>query len=252
MSADEEDGRRARAWRHGYHAAVCDAIEPWEHGTIVRATRYPTYYDLNVVRVEDEPGMSAAELTAFAEREQGSFGHRRIDFERIEAADSRRAELAALGWKQTRLLWMRHRRPLPEVEAEIEVEEVPYEAVDGLRLAWHLEDFDGSEYERFKIAAREVSETRGVRVLAVREGGEPIAFAQLEHSGEGAEVTQVYVHPDRRGGGRGTAMTRAAVLAAAGARDVWIVADDEDRPKELYGRLGFDPVWRTMECLLLP
>jgi predicted GNAT family acetyltransferase len=91
-----------------------------------------------------------------------------------------------------------------------------------------------------------------VSVLTVREEGEPIAFAQLEHSGEGAEITQVYVHPERRGGGRGTAMTRAAVLAAADARDVWIVADDEDRPKELYGRLGFSPVWRTMECLLLP
>ena len=252
MNSDELECARARAWRHGYHAAVCDEIEPWEHGTVVRAMRYPTYYDLNVVRVEDEPGMSAAELTALAEHEQGGFGHRRIDFEQIEAAESRRAEMTALGWKQTRLLWMLHRRPLPEVEAEIAVEEVPYGAVDALRLAWHLEDFDGSEYARFSVAAREVSETRGVRVLAVREDGEPIAFAQLEHSGEGAEITQVYVHPERRGGGRGTAMTRAAVLAAAGARDVWIVADDEDRPKELYGRLGFDPVWRTMECLLLP
>jgi hypothetical protein len=46
-------------------------------------------------------------------------------------------------------------------------------------------------------------------------------------------------------------MTRAAVLAAAGAEDVWIVADDEDRPKELYGRLGFTGVWHSMECLLL-
>ena len=231
---------------------MCDSVEPWEHGTIVRASRYPTYYDLNVVRVEDEPGLSAAELTALAEREQADLGHRRIDFEEIDAAESRRGEMAALGWKQTRLLWMLHGRPLPGAEAEIDVEEVPYEAVDALRLAWHLEDFDGSEYERFRIAAREVSETRDVRVLAVREEGEPIAFAQLERSGEGAEITQVYVHPERRGGGRGTAMTRAAVLAASDARDVWIVADDEDRPKELYGRLGFDPVWTSMECLLLP
>lgn len=252
MGSDAQDERRAREWRHRYHEGVCDVVEPWAHGTIVRATRYPTYYDLNVIRVEDEPAMSAAELAGFAEREQAGYDHRRIDFEQIGAAESRRSELAALGWKQTRLLWMRHRRPLPEVEAEIEVEEVPYGAVDALRLAWHLEDLDGSEYEQYRIAAREVSETRDVRILAVREAGEAIAFAQLERSGSGAEVTQVYVRPDRRGGGRGTAMTRAAVLAAAGAEDVWIVADDEDRPKQLYGRLGFDPAWRTMECLLLP
>ena len=53
--------------------------------------------------------------------------------------------------------------------------------------------------------------TRDVRVLAVAEEGRPIAFAQLERAGSGAEITQVYVHPDHRGGGRGTAMTRAAI-----------------------------------------
>jgi GNAT superfamily N-acetyltransferase len=101
------------------------------------------------------------------------------------------------------------------------------------------------------VAAREVSMTRDVRVLTVKEAGRAIAFAQLERAGSGAEITQVYVRADRRGEGRGTAMTRAAVLAASDAEDVWIVADDEDRPKQLYGRLGFDPAWTSMECLLL-
>ena len=58
-----------------------------------------------------------------------------------------------------------------------------------------------------------------------------------------AEITSVYVLPEHRGGGRGTAITRAAIEACAGAADLWIVADDEDRPKELYARLGFRPVW---------
>lgn len=243
MGVDEGEGLRARDWRRSYLTGVCDVVERWDHGTIMRATPYPTYYDLNVVRVEGRPDIGAAELHAFVDREQSRFGHRRIDFEDVGAAESRRAELTALGWKHTRLLWMRHSRPLPEVSGEVEVEEVPYEAVDELRLAWHLEEDDGSEYERFKIAAREVAETRDVRVLAVREDGRPIAFAQLERSGSGAEITQVYVHPDRRGGGRGTAMTRAAILAASDAEDLWIVADDEDRPKDLYKRLGFDGVW---------
>jgi GNAT superfamily N-acetyltransferase len=86
----------------------------------------------------------------------------------------------------------------------------------------------------------------------VREGGVPVAFAQLERDGAGAEITQVYVHPEHRGGGRGTAMTRAAIEAADGVRDLWIAADDDDRPKELYARLGFRPAWTEMEFLLLP
>lgn len=241
--------QRARDWHHGSQAAVCDLIEPWEHGTVVRASRYPTYYSFNLVRVEDEPGMSAEELTGFAAEALAGLDHLRLDFERIDAADSRRADLEALGWKATRLLWMHHEELLPGAGEEIEVEQVPYEAVDELRLAWHLEEDDGSEYELFKLAAREVSMTRDVRVLAVREGQRPIAFAQIEWEGSGAEITQVYVHPERRGGGRGTAMTRAAILAAGDAEHLWIVADDEDRPKQLYARLGFRAAWTSMECL---
>jgi GNAT superfamily N-acetyltransferase len=62
----------------------------------------------------------------------------------------------------------------------------------------------------------------------------------------------VYVHPECRGRGRGAAMTRAAIAAAAGVRDLWIAADDEDRPKHLYARLGFRPAWTAMEFLRLP
>ena len=47
-------------------------------------------------------------------------------------------------------------------------------------------------------------------------------------------------------------MTIAAIAAAGDVRDLWISADDEDRPKELYGRLGFRPAWTAMEFLRLP
>jgi GNAT superfamily N-acetyltransferase len=94
--------------------------------------------------------------------------------------------------------------------------------------------------------------SREVRVLAVHDGARPIAFTQLEQVGDGAEITQVFVHPDHRGGGRGTAMTRAAIEAAGDVRDLWIVADDEDRPKELYARLGFRAAWTAMELTRWP
>ena len=242
---------RARGWHHAVHAGACDTIEPWAHGTVVRASRYPTYYNLNVVRVEDEPELSGAELAAFADQALAGLVHRRLHFELIGAAEARREELQGLGFKATKLVWMLHRRPLPAAGPEIEVEEVSYEEVDELRRRWHLEDFEEGETERYEAAAREVAETRAVRVLAVREGQRPIAFAQLEHAGGGAEITQVYVAPEHRGGGRGTAMTRAAVLAAGGAEDLWIVADAEDRPQQLYARLGFEPVWTVMEFLRL-
>ena len=47
-------------------------------------------------------------------------------------------------------------------------------------------------------------------------------------------------------------MTRAAIEAAGEVDDLWIVADDEGRPKQLYARLGFRPVWTSTEFLRAP
>ena len=242
---------RARAWHHAGHAAVCDIVEPWAHGTIVRATPYPSYYDFNVVRVEEDPAMSVEALAAFADEALAGLAHRRVDFELATAAEPLRPGFEAKGWKAMRVLWMHHEAPPPSGPA-VPVEEVPYDSVHDLRVAWHQEDFPDQDPGEYHEQARTVALRRDAQVLTVRESGAPVAFAQLERDGAGAEITQVYVHPDHRGGGRGTAMTRAAIEAAGGVRDLWIAADDEDRPKELYARLGFRPAWTAMEFLRLP
>jgi ribosomal protein S18 acetylase RimI-like enzyme len=241
----------ARDWRDATHAAVCDVVEPWAHGTVVRATRYPSYFDFNLVRVEDDPAMSVEDLTAFADEALGGLAHRRMDFDLLDAARPLQAGFEAKGWKGLRLVWMRHEAP-PPPGSHIAVEEVPYDAVHDLRVAWHGEDFPDQEDRDYHAQAREVGMRRNARVLTVREGGVPVAFAQLERVGAAAEITQVYVHPEYRGDGRGTAMTRAAIEAAGDVRDLWIVADDADRPKELYARLGFRAAWTTVELTLWP
>ena len=242
---------RALAWHRSIHAEFCDVCEPWEHGTVVRATRHPSYYDLNTVRVEDDPGMGAEELAAFADEALAGLAHRRVDFERVDVGAALREDFEALGWLTEQLVWMRH-ETAPPAAIEIAVEEVPYDDVRDLRVSWHQEDFPGVDPTRFLDQSREAAERRDAQVLAVRDGGRPIAYTQLEHHEGSAEIAHVYVHPDRRSRGLGTALTSAAIRAGSGARDLWIVADDEGRPKELYARLGFRPVWRAVEALRLP
>ena len=195
--------------------------------------------------------MSVEELAAFADQALAGLEHRCIDFDLVGAAEPLRAGFEAKGWKAERVVWMRHEVPLSSGPG-IAVEEVPYGAVDDLRIAWHHEDYPDQDPGDYPADAREISLRRGARVLAVLEEGKPVAFAQLEHDGEGAEITHVYVAPEHRGAGRGTAMTRAAVEAAGDVRDLWITADDEGRPKALYDRLGFRPAWVTMEFLRPP
>jgi GNAT superfamily N-acetyltransferase len=250
---DTDVEARARAWRTAALGAVCDVIEPWEHGTIARATRYPTYFDFNLIRVEDDPRMSIEELAAFADTALDGLIHRRVDFDLADVAEPLRPGFEAFGWKSLRLLWMRHEKE-PPPGPSIAVEEVPYDEVHDLRLAWYVEDHPDQIAGSYHAHAREVALRRSAKVLAVRDtgGGRPVAFAQLERAVGAAEITQVYVQPDYRGAGRGTAMTRAAIEAAGDVRDLWIAADDEDRPKELYARLGFRPAWTEIEFTRWP
>ena len=249
MSDDVE--QRARRWRRGDLESVCDVVEPWEHGIVMKAPRYPTYYDYNVVCVEGDPGLGADELIAVADELLGEYEHRRLDFTNVDAGERVRADLAAASWEATRLLWMRHSGELPPGPS-LPVEEVDYDAVLPLRIAWHNEDFADLDSTGYLANARELAMSRDVQVIATLEGDEVAGFAQVVREPDAAEITQVYVRPEYRGSGRGTAMTRAAIEAAGDVRDLWIVADDEDRPKELYARLGFRPVWTAMEATRWP
>jgi GNAT superfamily N-acetyltransferase len=246
---------RARAWRIAALSESCDVVEPWEHGTVFRAPRYPSYYDLNVVWVAEPPPISVEEVVAFADLALAGLAHRLIEFAHVEDGESVRAEFERRGWRPLRLVWMRH---VPRLEQTIspgigiQIVEVPFDAVRDLRVRWHREDFPGRDPAAFHRQAREVALNRGARVFAALDQDVPIAFAQLEHHAPDREISEVYVRRDRRGEGLGTAVTRAAANAAGDARDLWISADDEDRPKRLYQRLGFRPAAKTMQFLRLP
>jgi GNAT superfamily N-acetyltransferase len=245
-----EVAARARAWHHRSQSAVCDVVTPWAHGTVVRASRCPSCPDFNLVRVEDDPALNVPALASFAEDALAGLSHRRIDFDLSTAAGPLRARFAATGWRTKRLVWMRHHQPPPPGERH-RVEDVPYEFVNELRIAWQKEHCPGGETDAFLDQAREVAMLRDARVLALQEAGRPVGFAQLERDGAAAEIAFIYVHPEYRGAGRGSALTRAAVEQAGDVRDLWICAD-EDRSKELYAQLGFHPAWTSVEFLRLP
>jgi ribosomal protein S18 acetylase RimI-like enzyme len=231
---------------------LCDVIEPWDHGDVLIATEYPNYWNYNVVQVKGDPGLSAAELIEVADDKLAAFGHRRVDFLDADAGEAVRRDFESAGWKATRLVYMVHSKSLPAGET-LEVEEVDYDAVVDLRREWNAEDFPEIDQESHLETAKQVSSGREVRVIASLEGGEPVGFAQLEYIAGSAEITHAFVSAKYRGSGRGTAITRAAVEAAIDdVEDLFIVADDEDRPKELYRRLGFRPAWTTTEFLRLP
>jgi GNAT superfamily N-acetyltransferase len=247
--AQKSANERALKWRAAELAQLCDLAQPWEYGTIWRASRYPKYWGCNLVRVERAPAMSAAELSELAEEALAGLDHRRIDFDPEPGA--LRNEFEALGWRTWRLVLMRHEHA-PELASDHQVEEIPYDATRELRIAWHAEEYPGHELGDHLNEAAEIARLRETRAFAVLEAGKPIGYSTLERIGDQAEVAAAYVEAERRGNGIGTALTVAAIEAGRGYDDLFICADDEDRPKQLYERLGFRPAWTMTEFLRLP
>jgi predicted GNAT family acetyltransferase len=187
-----------------------------------------------------------------ADRELAGCAHRFADW-MIPMPDGVVGELRARGWMAIPFICMLHDgRPLPGDRGELA--EVDYDVVRELRDFWFQEDFgELGSTDAFHTQAREVAELARVRVIAAREEGRPIGFAQVETHDSGSEITQVFVHPERRGAGLGGALTARAIRAAADAApDVWIHAERDNRPRRLYERLGFRAVVETGVAILPP
>ncbi|HSS81937.1 MAG TPA: GNAT family N-acetyltransferase [Gaiellaceae bacterium] len=89
-----------------------------------------------------------------------------------------------------------------------------------------------------------IGERVRTRFFAVELDGEVVSYTDLYLDGGDAQVEDVGTVPEHRNEGRATAVVLGAIAEArrAGAEFVFLVADANDWPKLLYGRLGFDEV----------
>jgi GNAT superfamily N-acetyltransferase len=219
-------------------------IRPWEHGTLVRATRLPDFFAYNALRLEGsgaDVGVDAA--VHAADVLLGDLGHRHVEVEDESAGARLLPGFEALGWAVERLVWLSGR----ELPLGRDFDEVPFAATRALRMEWALVlpgPSAAGAAARFARVEEQAAELRGSRALVARDReGEPTGFAVFVPGGAAAEIDQVYVRPGWRGRGIGGALV-AAAARAAGAAETFIVADEDGDSRRLYERLGFEPVWR--------
>ena len=97
------------------------------------------------------------------------------------------------------------------------------------------------------MRARLAEAVPAARFFVGAADGVDAAVTTLYSDGVAAQVEDVATLRDYRRRGLARATVTAAIDAALamGHEFVFIVADDDDWPKALYGRLGFDPVGRA-------
>jgi ribosomal protein S18 acetylase RimI-like enzyme len=211
-------------------------------------------YDRNTVWVVgDGGGLSGAEIDGNAERLLGGHGmeHRRVLVE--PPADARICAelLESCGYARSSHVFMVLDGGGASVpEPAVAVVEASIGAVDAGCERYLLTDPD-TEYGRDARTREQLLEHHreyGPRAGAERrfavlgDDGAAVAWARLWRRGGEFQVEDVVCLAEWRGRGYGRAVVAAATRAAVegGAEMVFIVADADDWPRELYGRLGYE------------
>jgi len=250
---------RIEAFERELEGRLSTRTERCRFGTAYFHEGFPRRWDSNVVWV-DEPldGVSAQELAADADDVLGRAGleHRAIWVVDVAQGERLSPGLASLGYEIDRNVVMVHARE-PDVWNDERAERIDLVSAKRFYVTAHLEGHADAEVADAQMLAdfRDVLvEHADVRFFGARVDGEVVAGCELYRLGDVAQVEDVYTLAEHRGRGLARAAVLAAVRAArgAGADLVFLGADEEDWPKHMYAKLGFDEVSRSYDFVIRP
>ena len=212
--------------------------EPSRVGTAVFDDQVPKRLDSNFLHVqrEAEPELVLAEA-------------RRLNRRMIHIEDSTVGERLAPFFAERRWLVRRHvvmaQRREPERNGDLSlVEEVEEQTLRPARYRvvtgqpWGTPEVMEQLFAAKQLLAKRIR----TRFFALKVDGEVASYTDLYQDGADAQVEDVGTVHEHRCRGYASTVVLAAIAVARqeGAEFVFLVADREDWPKELYRRLGFD------------
>lgn len=230
-------------------ARTADELRPIEAGCVVSSPSLPAVWSLNQVRVALPLGFES--LVELADEQLEGCRYLQIAVENQDTGPALEDAFRAAGWKTEREVHMiLSGEPDRQVDTSIVTDAGEDEVAEVMRR-WFAEDEPNSDAlgQLVDFSRREARACRD-RLLGVRSSdGQLVAVGKLRSDGRIAQVEDVYTVPSARGRGFARAVvTRAVGLARDAGHDlIFIPADDNDWPKELYARIGFRPLGRLWQ-----
>lgn len=247
----DDDFARAFGFESDMRERCSTRSEPFLWGTALFNSDFPKVYDMNYIRVDTD--LSSASAPALIEEGDRLLGAAGYDHRQLEMVDSE-GQIARLspgfgeaGWEVFRALYMALRRE-PDRSAEPGVaSEVTWEDLrPTVVLQTQREPFATSEELVRQLADRRsvLATQTDLRHFGARVDGRIVSYCDLYSDGRTAQVEEVATLEEfrNRGLARATIETAVGTALAEGHDFVFLVADEDDWPKALYSRLGFDAV----------
>lgn len=248
-----QNWERIRAFVSAMEHATATHVEPWERGVAFFNTDYPIKYAFNFLRCDDPMGASAAELIDAADRIQGGGGlaHRRVNG--FEGMDALAAGFKGAGWSASRLTFMVHDGDL-RPRGTAAVEEVDLDEFIPAMVRWDItEDNNAPEVaEQLAASRRALLAAADVTFLVSRIEGEIAGWCEVYVRDSVVQVENVMTFSTFRNRGIASSLVNEGLRLgySKGAGLGFLIADDEDWPKELYSKLGFSQAGLMWEYTL--
>ena len=233
-----------------------ERVERTRFGEALLTGSLPQVWYLNFLSVDQGVTATADELVADADDAQGRAGlrHRRVGVDEDRLGDRVAPGFAALGWAVQPLVVMAHAAGTARSAAA----DVRLVAAGALAPLWRSGMRDGgmADHESAEIVAAKSVNERASRVdyLAAHLDGEPVSYCELYSLHGVGQIEAVLTLPEHRGRGlAGAVVLHAAALShALGNRLTFLLAEENDWPKELYRKLGFETVGRVWDFTRRP
>jgi GNAT superfamily N-acetyltransferase len=251
-----EDLARAYAMEVRFDERLCTRREAFRFGTAYFDERHRDRYVSNFLRVDTHLEEATPEaLMAAADDLLGGAGYaHRTVLVGEEVGEAMAPALAEAGYHTDPIVLMALRRQ-PDRGPTVDVEEVPFErARPVIHETYRRDDRLAGVVEQFTDQHGHYERAVGARFFLGSVDGEPAGVCELWRDGPDSLVEHVDTLEEFRSRGVARSVVLAAVRAAKDehAERIFIAADDNDWPKELYGRLGFDRLGREWEFIRWP
>ena len=243
-TTDATDLARALAFERAQQIRAGAISTPHPLGRLVRHAGHPGYWSLNELQVQHPApaGLDAATVAQAAKEAQGDLPHRRVFIDDDATGAALAPTLNAGGWNCTRDVYMALRRP-PDRAPTAAAREADFDTLLAAKQALLGESVGTRDGDVIARGTRAMA-TPGTRFVVADHEGSTAAYATLYSDGAVAQVEDVSTQPRARGHGLARAVVQHAVhLARADGHElIFLVADADDWPRQLYARLGFDPI----------
>ena len=230
--------------------------ESCRYGTAFFNEKFPIKWDMNYVRVESiDPETTAADVAEEVERVQGAAGldHRKIHVDDEALGNKLAPGFAELGWRGTKIVVMARYHPELKREKPVDVREMTSQELRPFMERWDRSKHDITQDEIDQLAgARDhlMEAVNGTNFAAIVDD-QVAGWCEFYTDGELAQVENVCTFEEFRNRGVASSVIMTGIEKAESSGDplVFLLADEDDWPKALYAKLGFEPVGFIHEFL---